>query len=193
MFSPTPSSAAVFEREMLPHVTLGIWFSVFGHLVPNFGIGISVIFPRDLCYIWTGSVFVLFSSWLASEIHRGGRMDGWRPDTVTRVMDFLSTFAVAIVGVFPERWVPAWQNTFSLRDGFSRCSSDGACSLSPSDQFLSHKVRRAGHTPLAGTPRILAAELCRVSPKRRIPTAKKSCGYSHVLTFFQTRNDSADV
>jgi len=51
MFSLSPSSAAVFQREMLPRVTLGISFSVFGHLVPKFGIGMSVNFKRDLYYL----------------------------------------------------------------------------------------------------------------------------------------------
>lgn len=45
---------------------------------------------------------------------------------------------------------------------------------------------------MAGMPRILAAELRRISPKQCIPTAKKARGYSCVLTFFQTRSDSTD-
>lgn len=141
MFSPSPSSAAVFQREMLPRVTLGMWFSIFGHLVLNFGIGMSVNFPRDLYYIWTGSVFVLFSSWLASEIHRGGRMDGWMKawHWIPRVMDFLWTFAVAIVGVFLRH-----QKRFPCAKGFPRIVATVLVPLSLSDQFLTHKVTAWG-------------------------------------------------
>jgi hypothetical protein len=72
-------------------------------------------------------------------------MDGWMKARhwIPRVMDFLWTFAVAIVGVFPERWVPTAQKTFSLRHGFSPCSSDGI-PLSLSDEFLPHQVTASG-------------------------------------------------
>jgi len=194
MFSPSPSSAAVFQRETLPRVTLGIRFSVFGHLVPNVGIGMSANFLRDLYYIWTGSVFVLFS--VISFWDSPWQKDGWMRarHRIPRVMDLLWTFALAIVRVFPERWVSAAQKKFSLRDGFSPCSSDSACSVvaERSVSTAQSDCVGCGIHRSAGMPSILAAELLRISAKQCIPTAKKSCGHSRVLTFFQTRSDSGD-
>jgi len=94
-----------------------------------------------------------------------------------------------------DSWsLPTAPKTFSLREGFSPYSSDGACSA-VAERSVSNAqsdcVGRGIHRS-AGMPRILAAELLRISPKQCIPTANKSCGYSRVLTFFQTRSDSAD-
>jgi len=77
---------------------------------------------------------------------------------------------------------------FSLRDGVSPHSSDGAC-FAVAERSVSTAQRdcvgRVIHRS-ADMPRIPLAELPRISPKQCIPTAKKSCGYSRVLTFFQT-------
>jgi hypothetical protein len=81
-----------------------------------------------------------------------------------------------------DSWsLPTAQKTFSLREGVSPYSSDGACSA------VAERSVSTAQSDCVG-PCIPAAELLRISPKQCIPTADKSCGYSRVLTFSQTRS-----
>ena len=118
-----------------------------------------------------------------------GWMDGWMKARrwIPRVMDVIWTFAVAIVGDVPERWVPTAQKTprlhFPCATGFPRAVATVLVPLSPISQSLPHRSDFVGviHRS-AGVPRILTAEILRISPQC-IPTAEKSCDYSRVLTF----------
>jgi hypothetical protein len=170
MFSPSPSSPVVFQREMLPHVTLGIWFMLFGHLVPNFGIGMSVNFPRDVLYMnrFCICTFLLVISFRDSP----WRKDGWLKARrwIPRVMDFLRTFAVAIVEEsFPSDRFQTHRKGFPWATGFPRVVATVLVPLAErSASTAQSECLRRGMHHLADMPRILAVELCQISPRQCI-------------------------